>query len=369
LILYWIIWRTIMTEVINLFAQKWWDWMSVMFLQVSLLIFLIWIIDLMLRKWVWPQVRYVLWLMVFVKLILPPTFSTSTSLTSRIFPSVKFIFQTKEYANEPVSTSGTLEQSVINTKNKNELKQLVGRPTLLKHGRTSSSKLKWQVYAMAIWFLGVVLFSMRVIIKLKHLDTLFKNKHIPTMPVYFQPLLFRCANRLKLKRIPAVILTGKVNNPAIFGLFKPRLLIPKNYLKKQSRNNIKHILLHELAHFKRGDLLVHTIQCMLQIIYWFNPLLWFVRKNVRNLREICCDSTVAQLLQKNTSSYRQTLVESAQQLLAQNVEPGLGLLGLFEDPNSLVVRLKWLKKNSWQHRKLKLLTTWFAFVFLFFTND
>lgn len=123
-----------------------------------------------------------------------------------------------------------------------------------------------------------------------------------------------------------------------------------------SKLDTEHILLHELAHIKRGDLWVHAVYMTLQIVYWFNPLLWLIRRTLQNLRELCYDATVAKLLKNNTVHYRQTLLETARRLLAEPVDPGLGLLGLFENSNWLVARLKWLERKTWKNRRLRIAT-------------
>ena len=79
-----------MIEQMNHIGQLWWSWMGPMFWQVSVLIVLIGAIDLLLRRWAWPQVRYALWLLVLVKLVLPPGLSLPTSITSPLIaPDVK----------------------------------------------------------------------------------------------------------------------------------------------------------------------------------------------------------------------------------------------------------------------------------------
>ncbi|MEA3226295.1 MAG: hypothetical protein U9Q07_10120, partial [Planctomycetota bacterium] len=69
-------------EQLNSFPQSWWSWMWPMFWQVSALVVFIGAIDLLLRRRVWPQVRYAFWLLVLVKLVLPPTFALSTSIVT-----------------------------------------------------------------------------------------------------------------------------------------------------------------------------------------------------------------------------------------------------------------------------------------------
>ena len=62
-----------MIELLNHIARLWWDWTASMFWQVGLLILVIGCIDLLTRKWAWPQLRYALWSLILVKLLLPPT--------------------------------------------------------------------------------------------------------------------------------------------------------------------------------------------------------------------------------------------------------------------------------------------------------
>ena len=355
-----------MIEQINQLAILWWNWMFNMFWQVSLLFLLIGITDLLIRKWVWPQVRYVLWLMVFVKLILPPTLSTSTSITSQMLYFGKNIISNNTAKANLVLQSETTELRKSSLEKNSTPDFNRKRSFLLNHGSSKRSDLIWQAYAMGLWFFIVVMLSVTLMTRLKrlHFSQMSKNQILPD---WFHPLLLECASRLKLRRIPTAVITDKLNSPAIFGFFQPRLLIPINYLNRHSHGDIKNILLHELAHVKRGDLLVHGVQCVLQIIYWFNPLLPIVRKQVRRLREICCDTSVAQLLKEKTEKYRQTLLVSAQQLIAQHAEPGVGILGLIEDQNMITERLKWLKKNNWQHRRLKFVIANIVFIVMCFS--
>jgi len=91
-----------MIEQINNIAEGWWDWMWPMFWQVSALIVFIGAVDILLRKRVWPQVRYALWMLVLVKLILPPTFSLSTGVVSQVRILASQTATELDAANAPV---------------------------------------------------------------------------------------------------------------------------------------------------------------------------------------------------------------------------------------------------------------------------
>ncbi|MCX5644337.1 MAG: hypothetical protein NTZ17_06590 [Phycisphaerae bacterium] len=215
-------------------------------------------------------------------------------------------------------------------------------------------QLQWPFYAMMIWLLGTLILGIWLFLRLHSVAGREGYRAAAaSLPQSFYNHLADCATRLGLRRIPRVVVTKRLTSPAVFGVFSPVLLVPKGYLSKLSRRDTEHMLLHELAHIKRGDLVMHSLYLLLQIVYWYNPLLWLVRRHMHRLRELSCDGTVAELLRERTLAYRQTLLETARRLLTTSVEPGLGLLGLFEDSNYLLVRLNWLTKPTWRYRTMK----------------
>ncbi|MCF7956833.1 MAG: hypothetical protein K9M57_00145 [Phycisphaerae bacterium] len=213
--------------------------------------------------------------------------------------------------------------------------------------------LIWKSYLLITWSLGIFLLGGCILLRLRHLQQGI-GQGTSQLPKKFQQLLHETAKQLKLRRTPQVILSTKVICPAVFGLFRPKLLMPADSIDKLTENELRHHLMHELAHIKRGDLFFHAIYMLLQIAYWFNPLLWMVGRQLQHLREVCCDATVARILREKTVQYRETLLETARRLLAEPVEPGMGLLGLFEDSNRLLTRLQWLEKKTWKFRPLQI---------------
>jgi len=340
-----------MIEQLNAISLNWWGWMSMMFAQVSLLILLISGIDILLRKWVWPQVRYALWFMVLLKLILPPTIASPVSITSG-FQLIALKALGHHHTEEVSLTYDTSpkEPSVFHSESKMSLTQNgVSIPETSK----INIKPNWQVFAMLCWLLGSLAILILLIKKISEIRKSNKPDPKQSLPDWFELLLIRSARRLNLQVIPNILITKKVKSPAIFGMIKPVLLLPTDFFKETSKKDAENILLHELAHIKRRDLLVKELETFLTIIYWFNPLFWGVKKQLQHLRELCCDSTVADILQKKVTDYRKTLLETARRLLAQPFEPGLGFLGLFEDSDRISTRLKWLEKGTVKFRWLR----------------
>ena len=357
-----------MIEQINKIAEIWWSWMWPMFWQVGVLIVLLGVVDLVIRRRVWPQLRYALWLLVLVKLVLPPTFSLSTSLTSQLQPLAKQVLM-QQTGIGGIATVPNLERDLTTAKplvntsiEPSVISQETGKRDVLGSADrevgivapAGAVKPSRQVYAMLIWLLGTLILATWLMVKLRQLRGAHREKmDVAALPPWFGKLLADTAEKLNLRRLPEVAFSETVVCPAVFGIFRPILLLPKGNITGFSRKDTGHILLHELAHIKRGDLWVHSVYMVLQVVYWFNPLLWFVRRQLRHLRELCCDATVAGILQEKTTDYRQTILENARRFLAKTIEPGMGLLGLFEDSNRLLIRLKWLEKKTWKYHHLR----------------
>lgn len=355
-----------MIEQLNTLSLSWWSWMSGMFWQVSLLIILISGIDLLLRRWVWPQIRYALWFMVLIKLLLPPTFASPVSITSNLQPiALKALGL---YHTEQTSLIHDTTPSEATTTPAGSKSILTGEgKTIISEGKNTIPKTNikpnWQVFAMVFWLLGSLAILVFLIKKFTEMRKANRWGGKKVVPDWFELILIQCARRLNLQVIPNVVITKKVNSPAIFGMIRPVLLLPTGFFHETSKKDTENILLHELAHIKRRDLLVKEFETFLTIIYWFNPLFWGVKKQLQHLRELCCDSTVASILQKKVEGYRSTLLATARRLLGQSLEPGLGFLGLFEDSGKISTRLKWLEKNTFKFRWLR--NTSVAFILIF----
>lgn len=348
-----------MIEQLNLISQGWWSWMFDMFWQSSLVIIIVSIIDLILRKWAWPQVRYVLWTLVLLKLILPPTWAFSGSIIPNLYSTVNNKIIAAEKIENSINESDKLEQALPNeiiVENKNFVKQSA------KNDQLSSLPLNvttsWKTYLMAIWMLGILMFGLLLVKRISKIKKWHQEQERKkNIPEWFHQLLIKVAKQLSIERLPSIVFSNEAISPAVYGVFRPVFLLPEKYLETLSKEEAEHVLLHELAHVKRGDLIIHGICLLLQIIYWFNPFIIWARKQMKHVREICCDMTIANILREKTARYRQTLINTARELLTETVEPGMGLLGLFEEPFRLVSRLKWLEKKSWENRRAALATT------------
>jgi beta-lactamase regulating signal transducer with metallopeptidase domain len=357
-----------MIGTLNTIAEAWWGWMGPMFWQVSLLILIVGVIDLLIRRWAWPQVRHALWLLVLIKLVIPPTWTYQGAIIPKITEPVQ------QAVSERWTSEGTPRASDRRSmiENVDATDPTVGMDTSPGHianedtgaigGKTEHLPVSWKSYALLAWILGMVAFATLLLSRTARLRRWHREQEEKrTIPPWFLELMVATAKRLKLERLPAIVFSDETTSPAVYGFFHPVLLLPAHSAKLPP-DEAEHVLLHELAHLKRGDLWLHGFSLLLQMVYWFNPLLIWAFKQIKHVRELCCDLTVANLLKEKTLSYRQTLLDTARRLLTENTEPALALLGVFEEPFRLVSRLRWLEKETWKKRTPAFVTAFFVLV-------
>jgi beta-lactamase regulating signal transducer with metallopeptidase domain len=339
-----------MIDLWNLISYQWWNWMGSMFWQASLLILVVSGLDLLIRRWVWPQVRYVLWLLIFVKLMIPPGWHLPTAVVPRLFGETQELLGRVWDRQFPLPAAARTAEAAL--PESATIPQPVTGPGRSDTVPASSARLLPQAYLFAFWLAGMGLFLFLLIFKMVKLRRWHRQQEErKTIPLWFHELLVETSRQLNLERLPAIVFSGDAVTPAVYGVFRPVLLLPEHYLNDLSREEAEHVLLHELCHLKRGDLWIHGLVLLLQVAYWFNPFLLWATRQLRHVREMCCDQTLAARLQDRTAAYRQTLLNTARELLTERVEPGMGLLGVFEEPFWLVARIRWLEKQTWQHRK------------------
>lgn len=137
--------------------------------------------------------------------------------------------------------------------------------------------------------------------------------------------------------------TDRLQSPALFGLLRPRLLLPLGLIEELSPEELRHIFRHELVHLRRQDLLLGWLLALLQVLHWFNPLIWFSFHRLRRDRELACDeAAVWRLDAEGIASYGHTLLRLAGTLQGPKVIPSLA--GISETPSLLSRRIHMLSK-------------------------
>jgi beta-lactamase regulating signal transducer with metallopeptidase domain len=89
------------------------------------------------------------------------------------------------------------------------------------------------------------------------------------------------------------------------------VLFPFGLLERLSPEARRTLLLHELAHLRRGDHWVRLVEAAVTALYWWHPVVWWARREIRIAEEACCDGWVLSEMPDRRETYASALVEAA----------------------------------------------------------
>ena len=117
----------------------------------------------------------------------------------------------------------------------------------------------------------------------------------------------------KGKRTPNLIISPYAQTPMLIGLFSPTIVLPDLLILQGDDNEqLKSILLHELAHMRHSDIVIKWLSLFACAIHWFNPLVWVLRRELDRICELSCDEAVITDMDTMArQSYGETLIAVA----------------------------------------------------------
>lgn len=160
-------------------------------------------------------------------------------------------------------------------------------------------------YLVTFWVIGMLYFTIRFLKNLYDVQQL-KNMDSELISGEWRQKISRFKNQLNIQKEVQVFLSKHVKDPITFGHFKPVILLPISLITGFDTAAIETIILHELAHIKRQDYLINLGLSIIEIILFYHPLVWWLCRETRELREHCCDDLVLSM-GNNRSTYVETL--------------------------------------------------------------
>jgi beta-lactamase regulating signal transducer with metallopeptidase domain/tetratricopeptide (TPR) repeat protein len=190
---------------------------------------------------------------------------------------------------------------------------------------------------LILWFTGVMFFGITTL--LKNLLFWLTIRRLPLVEDRtFLDLFEKCKLSLAIRKNIAIHVTNNVKSPALFGYFKPRLLLPPHFLDTLQRDELRYVFLHELSHLKRHDIVVSWLVTALQIVHWFNPFVWYAFHHLRVDQEAACDAYVlSRIKQIQPADYAKTIVSLLESFVQNRQLPSL--VGIIEDRSQIRRRI------------------------------
>lgn len=136
-----------------------------------------------------------------------------------------------------------------------------------------------------------------------------KKSALPLQNSEVRRLYNKCLNEMKITRNIPVYSTAFLKSPIIVGFLKPCIYLPIHLISDYHESDMRYMLLHELQHYRHKDAIANYLMNFAGVLYWFNPFVWFALREMRNDREIACDTSVLKMLQEDDyENYGNTLI-------------------------------------------------------------
>lgn len=265
-----------------------------------------------------------LWLMVLARLLLPITFESPVHIDS-VLPreDAGVVAESGPHAsqNTPNNFGHVSPQTPIDTGSYDTGSYDTGTayidtdaapassPTMIQRCIAYIKGISIWTYGFALWLLGAGVVLLKSVWKM----TAFKRKaarYRQAGDLRLRKVLYMDKKILGIRRRVRIVAAGYIDIPVTFGLIRPTILIPKAFLHTMDPQKIRLIIMHELCHIKRNDILKSYFWLMARTVHWFNPLIVLAFNTYKDDMELACDEMVI----RNTSEddkyvYTQSLLD------------------------------------------------------------
>jgi len=151
-----------------------------------------------------------------------------------------------------------------------------------------------------------------------------------------------------------LIIQNVITAPSLFGILPPRILLPPAAIQLDDKD-LAYVIMHELAHYKRKDIPVNYLLLILQTVHWFNLVIWYCFRRIRQDMELASDESVLSVL-NNTEykDYGRALLAVLKDVVPPKPKPAPELLSMADGKKNIEYRLKKIIKAGFSKRSGKL---------------
>lgn len=223
---------------------------------------------------------------------------------------------------------------------------------------------------LGIWIVGILAMIILVIKSSLRLRSLEKSA-LPLQNQKVRRLYHHCLEEMGIHSKIPVYSTAFLKSPIIAGLLKPCIYLPihlisdytlsrsarsegaciTGYSNGCNESDMRYILLHELQHYKHHDAIGSFLMNLAVVIYWFNPLVWYALKEMRNDREVACDTSVLKMLEEDDyEDYGNTLINFAEKVSLTPFPFSTGLGGNMKQMKRRIINIASYEKPTFIKR-------------------
>lgn len=186
--------------------------------------------------------------------------------------------------------------------------QKIATPTHVPQTFIEYFVFHWETILLLTWSVGVFCFGVKLFYAYYLLHKRVVRDAILANGIYLT-MLNRCKRELKIYKSPLIYFSSDISTPSLTIGRKPKILMPFSMIESNTNEEIYYSIKHELAHYKRKDHLLYMLLQVLEIMYWFFPIVKIASNIIKKDIEVACDSKVTEsMVPEGVKKYAITLL-------------------------------------------------------------
>jgi beta-lactamase regulating signal transducer with metallopeptidase domain len=283
-----------------------------------------------------PALTHALWLLVIVKLLCPSFISLplpSFCLVSAPESPASFV-ATMQERNVQSTVSSVRPQKPIfgSTARHAQLSERIESIASESAGQASPvsfSREHWMMSTGVIWLVGMGFLLSVAFFRLQSYRRIVARTECAATAI--QLTTGRIAEKLGVCRVPSVRIVDAAVAPHAWAMWgRPIIVLPRRLVADLDGKQLEMVLAHELVHLKRGDHWLRWVELTAVVLYWWQPVVWFARRQLSRAAEQCCDARVVREFPGHARSYAAALLKTVEFLDEQRPVLPVGGTGFSE---------------------------------------
>jgi beta-lactamase regulating signal transducer with metallopeptidase domain len=264
------------------------------------------------RVWRSPPVAHVLWLLLLLKLVTPPVVrvewsalwaAESTPATGPIIADVSRIEGLANESDVPVVDQRTAVANADAAATSSNERDFAARVRLL------SNRVRPIVFWL--WLAGAVVCALVAGTRIVRFERVLRGT-LPA-PERLHQLALEIAGKFAIRQVPDLRYVDSVETPLLWCAgHRPTIVLPLGLLRELDEQQAAMILAHELAHLRRRDHWVRALELLVSTLYWWNPLVWVIRRRIHQAEDLCCDAWVRRAFPNCARRYAEVVLKTAE---------------------------------------------------------
>ncbi|WP_152393206.1 M56 family metallopeptidase [Paenibacillus guangzhouensis] len=327
--------------------------------MAGILVLLILLLQFLFKNKLEARWKYLLWLPVAIRLLLPWAPESSLSLYN-VFSLDSIMPGIHEHMQDPPEKTSVIQELVMGSvmENSGSAARITKIPVSVADASGSKQESNFwneitstrllQVLVL-IWLAGVILLVAKTIydqLRLQHALRTGRRIQTPILSALFR----ETQQQLGVKRKVQFIASERMPGPAVVGFCKPAVVISPSLMKTLHKDQLQFILAHEFAHIRRWDVAVNWLLHLILILHWFNPLVWLAVHRARQDQEMACDAfALNRMSPQQNNAYGQTIIQVLEHFSGDSRQPGVaGLSATHKQMKRRLIMIKHFNKKSYR---------------------